>query len=69
MISNNLNRIVKFLTSMSIIVAIPTLIASIYGMNVGLPFQDSKIAFWIVLSMSILFSTIIGIFLWRKKLF
>ncbi len=69
MISNNLNRIVKFLTSMSIVVAIPTLIASLYGMNIGLPFQNSPAAFWIIIFFSIIFSTIIGIFLWKKKLF
>jgi len=69
MISNNLNRTVKFLTSLSIIVAIPTLIASLYGMNIGLPFQNSAVAFWIVICISILFSTIIGIFLWKKRLF
>jgi len=68
-ISNNLNRIVKFLTSISIIVAIPTLIASLYGMNIGLPFQNNAFAFWIVIGLSIIISTTIGIFLLKKKLF
>jgi len=69
MISNNLNRTVKFLTSLSIIVAIPTIIASLYGMNIGLPFQEQKYAFWIVIFLCITFSTLIGVFLYRKKLF
>ncbi len=68
-ISNNLNRIVKFLTSMSIIVAIPTLIASLYGMNIGLPLQDSSSAFLFVLALSAILSIGIGLFLWKKKLF
>jgi len=68
-ISNNLNRIVKFLTSMSIIVAIPTLIASLYGMNVGLPLQNSSFAFIFVIVLSTILSIVIGLFLWKKKLF
>ena len=44
-ISNNLNGVMKFLTSITIILSIPTMIASFWGMNVGLPFQDSQCAF------------------------
>lgn len=69
MISNNLNRIVKFLTSMSIIIAIPTLVASLYGMNVDLPFQSDPSAFSIILAISLIVSVGIGLFLWRKRLF
>jgi magnesium transporter len=69
LISNNLNRIVKFLTSMSIIIAIPTLVASLYGMNVILPFQDNPSAFLFILLISFIVSMGIGLFLWHKKLF
>ncbi|MDD4049815.1 MAG: magnesium transporter CorA family protein [Candidatus ainarchaeum sp.] len=69
LISNNLNRIVKFLTSMSIIIAIPTLVASLYGMNVILPFQESPSAFLFILLISFIVSMGIGLFLWHKKLF
>jgi len=69
LISNNLNRIVKFLTSMSIIIAIPTLVASLYGMNVILPFQDNPSAFIFILLISFVISVVIGLFLWYKKLF
>lgn len=41
-ISNNLNMVMKFLTSMTIILAIPTMIASFWGMNVNVPFRDSN---------------------------
>jgi magnesium transporter len=61
LISNNLNIVMKLLTSITILMAVPTLIASIYGMNVELPFQRSPHAFVIVMIMSLLFS---GIFLW-----
>ncbi|WP_374722873.1 magnesium transporter CorA family protein, partial [Peribacillus tepidiphilus] len=40
-ISNNLNIVMKFLTSITIILALPTMVASFYGMNVDLPFQHS----------------------------
>jgi magnesium transporter len=38
-ISNNLNVVMKFLTSVTILISLPTLIASIYGMNISLPFE------------------------------
>jgi magnesium transporter len=47
-ISNNLNIVMKRLTSISIILMIPTLIASFYGMNVPNSLQDNHNGFWIV---------------------
>jgi magnesium transporter len=44
-VSNNLNSVMKVLTSVTIILAVPTLIASIYGMNVGLPGAHDPLAF------------------------
>jgi magnesium transporter len=46
-ISNNQNEVLKRLTTLTIFLSIPVLIASIYGMNVPLPFQQSPYAFWI----------------------
>jgi len=68
-ISNNLNRVMKFLTSVTIILMIPTLLASIYGMNIALPFQKSPQAFAITMSMSIFLSLIGIIIFWRKEIF
>jgi len=51
-ISNNLSVVVKLLTSMTIIVTVPMIVASIYGMNVDLPFQERQHAFWIVMSIA-----------------
>lgn len=45
-VTNNLNQVIKFLTSLTIILTIPTLIGSLYGMNVMLPFADSPYAFF-----------------------
>jgi magnesium transporter len=51
-IANNLSSIMKTLTTISLILILPTLIASLYGMNVDLPFQSDPNAFWIVISLS-----------------
>ncbi len=65
-ISNNLNVIMKQLTSISIILMIPTLIASLYGMNVPNSFSDNRFGFWIVLFVSFLIATM-GVMLFKKK--
>ena len=65
-ISNNLNVVLKFLTSVTIILMIPTLVASIYGMNVELPFQHSPQAFGIAMVISLVFS-IIGVMIFMKR--
>lgn len=43
--TNNLNRIIKLFTSLTVILTIPTIISSFYGMNVSLPFADSPFSF------------------------
>jgi len=65
-ISNNLNITIRFLTSVTIILSIPILIASLYGMNVRVPFADNEHAFWIVIFMALLLSGI-GVLFFRKK--
>jgi len=47
--TNNLNRIFKRLTALAIFLAIPTVIGGLYGMNVLLPFAESKYAFFYVI--------------------
>jgi len=64
-ISNNLNGVMKFLTSITIIIAIPTLISGYWGMNVRVPFQDNPIGFIIVVAISIIIAVITMI--WLKK--
>lgn len=64
-ISNNLNGVMKFLTSITIIIAIPTLISSYWGMNVRVPFQDNPLGFAIVFIISILLG-VVALF-WLKK--
>lgn len=51
-ISNNLNVVMKILTIITIILMIPTLAASIYGMNIELPFQHLPHAFYFITGIS-----------------
>jgi magnesium transporter len=55
-ISNNLNIVMKLLTSITIILTIPVLVASFYGMNVRVPMQDSPHAFFFVIGLSLALS-------------
>jgi len=68
-ISNNLNVIMKLLTTVTIILMIPTLIASIYGMNVDLPLQQTPYAFAFTMILSLVLSAIGIIIFWRKEFF
>ena len=53
-ISNNQNAVLKRLSTLTIFLSIPVFIASVYGMNVPLPFQHSHFAFWIPLAFSLI---------------
>ncbi|MBP3256043.1 MAG: magnesium transporter CorA family protein [Clostridia bacterium] len=69
-ISNNLNGVMKFLTSITIILAIPTMIASYWGMNVDVPmqFSHSPWAFYVVVAISIILGLIAMIWLKKKDM-
>jgi magnesium transporter len=68
MISNNLNIVMKLLTSITILISIPSLIASFYGMNVVLPFQNHPMAFTIVLGMSLMFSIMFLVYFYKHDM-
>jgi magnesium transporter len=53
-ISNNQNEVLKRLSTITIFLSVPVLIASIYGMNVPVPYQHSIYAFWVPVTLSIL---------------
>lgn len=66
-ISNNLNVIMKVLTSITVLLTIPNIIFSFYGMNVkGLPFDQF---FWPPILISVVAIVIVGIVLKKKDLF
>ena len=64
-ISNNLNGVMKFLTSITIVLAIPTMISSFWGMNVKLPFENSNIGFIIMVAIAVILT--LGVTWWLKR--
>lgn len=68
-ISNNLNVTIHRLTLVTIFLAVPTLIASLYGMNVPLPFKDNNFTFYLILVASVIISVLMGWYFQRKRLY
>ena len=71
-ISNNLNDVMKILSVITIVMSIPTIIFSAYGMNLnaaGMPFSGTQWGFLIVILISIALSVIAAIVLSKKKYF
>ena len=68
-IANNQNEVLKRLSVITIVLTFPVLVASIYGMNVPIPYSKSPYAFYIPVSLSLVISLIIGWFFLRKKIF
>lgn len=64
--TNKLNRTIQFLTAFTIIMTIPTIVASLFGMNVTLPFAADHFAFVYVLGISLL-AVVIFFFIFYKK--
>lgn len=69
LISNNMASVMKFLTSVTIVLSLPTIIASIYGMNVGLPFQNSPVAFVGIMGITLGIAGAAAYALYRWKMF
>ncbi len=67
MMSNDLNRIIRILTVLTVLISVPTLIASIYGMNVDLPFERSSMAFGGLMVLSIILSLSLILYFKRQK--
>lgn len=69
-VSNNLNSFIQQLTLITIVLMVPTLVASFYGMNLkNLPLENSPYAFYIILVISLLFSVLLVWFFRRRKMF
>lgn len=68
-ISNNLNIVMKILTLITIIMTIPTIVASLWGMNVAVPFADNPYGFWIVMGIAVVMSGAVALVMKKKKMF
>lgn len=67
-VSNNLNNVMKLLTSITLIISIPTLIASIMGMNVQFPFSTGVNGFYGVLGITTVITIIVAVWLNKKDM-
>ena len=70
-IDNRLNNVMKYLTSITLVMAIPTVISGLYGMNVngnGMPFANSYYGFAIVCLITLVVSAFTMLILRRKKM-
>ena len=65
-INNNVNLVMKFLAAITIILSIPTMLASFWGMNVPVAFSTNPNGFWIIMGFSML-ATLITIIYFKKK--
>lgn len=68
-IANNQNEVLRRLSVITIVLSFPVLVASIYGMNVPIPYKDSPFAFYVPVSLSLIISLVIGWFFLKRKLF
>ena len=65
-LNNNLNKIMKFLAAMTVILTIPTIIGSVYGMNVDLPFQQTNFIFTFLLASSLFIAAFVVLLFYKK---
>lgn len=65
--TNKLNKTIRLLTSLTIILTIPTIVGSLYGMNINLPLQNHPLAFFIVLASIFVISLLFVIIFYIKK--
>ncbi|HDF3787447.1 TPA: magnesium transporter CorA family protein [Staphylococcus aureus] len=68
LLSNDMNTIMKTLTLFTVLLTLPTLVFSFFGMNVPLPIDDHSYISWIiVVGISLILVVIVSIFLWPKQ--
>lgn len=68
-ISNNLSNVMRRLTAVTIVLMVPTLLASFYGMNMKLPLANKSYAFPLVAAISVIFCVVLVGFFRRKRWF
>ncbi len=68
-ISNNLNIVMKFLAILTLVMAVPTIVTSFYGMNVALPYQNHPYAYVGVILLSVVVMIIGVLIIGRKRIY
>lgn len=67
--ANNLNKIFKLMTSITILMGIFTMITGVYSMNIAVPGGDSSNAFWIIIAITSLFIGIVSVLFKKNRWF
>ncbi len=62
-----LNETIRLLTVITLALTIPTMLAGLYGMNVTLPGSGSPVAFWFIISASIIFAVSLSVYFLRRR--
>ena len=65
-INNNMNKVMRLLTSLNMIIMFPTLVASLFGMNLVNGMENWKYGFWVALAISVL-TTICSLLFFKKR--
>jgi len=68
-ISNNLSIVMKFLAAVTIVISLPTLVTSAWGMNLDVPWESNPWGFAIVMGIALAITIFAVVWLWRKKMF
>lgn len=68
-INNNMNLVIKRLTTITIFISLPTLVASFFGMNVRIPFEQETTGFYFAIIISIITSVAFVLYFNKKRLF
>ena len=66
-LDNNLNKVMKFLAAMTVILTVPTIIGTIYGMNVDLPLQQSPFIFSFLIAFSVILAAGVILVFYKKE--
>jgi magnesium transporter len=67
--NNNLNQRMKILTLLTVLIALPNVFYGMYGMNVGLPFQDEPWAYWAVTGFTVVVISVVFAMVKKYKVF
>jgi magnesium transporter len=66
-LTNELNKIMKILTFVTIFLTIPTIVSSIFGMNMSLPLEENPFAFLFIIIIIVLLSALFFAIIKRKR--
>ena len=68
-LTQSLNNTIKLLTALTVVLTIPTIVSSLYGMNVVLPLEGHPYAFWLILILIVAVMTLVSHYFMRKDWF